>query len=241
MPFCPNCGKEVQAGMNFCPSCGYSVATFFHPVSSVPSTRFNTSAVGDEPLSEKEDYWVFASPPESARPVPLTKVDATKFLKEVGGPYAVSGLMFSRDIFFEPLVAPSTDVENALYDLDLQAINMACNRKHTSYLVGKWLVFVPALKVNQVWQTVSSAIDKGNLPYPAKVATARENPNATDQGTKVMCVYTSNYLDRPDVRNCRKLLRDLGFAARLYYKPDIFTYRDMYRKTGSKVNSRYFG
>lgn len=48
MPFCPNCGKEVQADVAFCPSCGYNLrqaaapATPARPMPSVPLEQKST-------------------------------------------------------------------------------------------------------------------------------------------------------------------------------------------------------
>lgn len=55
---------------------------------------------------------------------------------------------------------------------------------------GKWLVFVPALQIDEVWANIKLATEEGRLGSSAKVATARPNPNATNPDTKVICVYT---------------------------------------------------
>lgn len=46
MPYCPNCGKEVQADASFCPSCGHNlkVAPAPRPAPSVP-TEHKSSGV----------------------------------------------------------------------------------------------------------------------------------------------------------------------------------------------------
>jgi TM2 domain-containing membrane protein YozV/RNA polymerase subunit RPABC4/transcription elongation factor Spt4 len=40
--FCPNCGKEVQAGASFCPSCGKAISAQAPPVGGVPPTAVPT-------------------------------------------------------------------------------------------------------------------------------------------------------------------------------------------------------
>jgi hypothetical protein len=47
-------------------------------------------------------------------------------------------------------------------------------------------------------------------------------------------------LDTLDVKRVRHRLRELGYVQRLYYKPDIYTYLKIYRKTFPSVRaSRY--
>lgn len=44
MPFCPNCGKEVQAESAFCPSCGYNLKA--PPVKPTPSVPLEHKSPG---------------------------------------------------------------------------------------------------------------------------------------------------------------------------------------------------
>ena len=41
--FCPNCGKEVQAGASFCPSCGKPILVQGAPIGVVPPSAVPTS------------------------------------------------------------------------------------------------------------------------------------------------------------------------------------------------------
>lgn len=45
---------------------------------------------------------------------------------------------------------------------------------------GKWLVFVPAAQVDEVWARIKLATEEGILGSSAKAATAGPNPNATN-------------------------------------------------------------
>ena len=55
---------------------------------------------------------------------------------------------------------------------------------------GKWLIFVPLSLLDAVWEKIRRATEEENLGGSAKAATARQNPNATNPDTKVICVYT---------------------------------------------------
>src|SRR6266511_4162187 len=60
---------------------------------------------------------------------------------------------------------------------------------------GKWLVFVPAAKLDEVWAKIKDATEKGLLGGSAKVGTAMPNPNATNSTAKVICVNTYDWTD----------------------------------------------
>lgn len=110
--------------------------------------------------------------------------------------------------------------------------------RESGLVVGKWLVYVSADQIDDVWQTIASATLKGELGVDAKVATARQASSAG--GEYVICVYTENYLNMEDVQRVRDKLRELGFTQRLYYKPDIYTYLGIYSKVFPGVRaSRY--
>jgi hypothetical protein len=104
---------------------------------------------------------------------------------------------------------------------------------------GKWLVFVPALQIDEVWANIKLATEEGRLGSSAKVATARPNPNATDPDTKVICVYTYDWTDEEDVRQIRQELRQLGITSKIPYKADEDTYAGKYAIQGHKRISKY--
>lgn len=107
--------------------------------------------------------------------------------------------------------------------------------KESGLVFGKWLIYASPENTNEVWKTIASSTLKGELGVDAKVSTVL-------QGTSefVICVYTENYLDVNDAKRVRKKLAELGFTQRLYYKPDIYTYLKIYRKTFPGIRaSRY--
>ena len=57
---------------------------------------------------------------------------------------------------------------------------------------GKWLVFKPRGEMDSTWAEVSTRVESGELMAPvAKVSTLKDNPNAKDKQSMVICVYTT--------------------------------------------------
>ena len=119
------------------------------------------------------------------------------------------------------------------------------NRKEGKYpkateRSGKWLVFVNNKDVDEVWAKIKKATEEGKLGDSAKVATAKPNPNATNQDTKVICVYTYDWADEKDIRRVREELRKLGITNKMPYKSDKDTLSGKYRITGHTKISKYY-
>ena len=114
------------------------------------------------------------------------------------------------------------------------------NRFPQSGRTGKWLLFVPAKKVDEIWSIVKFATESGRLGFGSKVATARDNPNARDRSTKVICVYTYDHEDEDDVMRVREELRKLGFDGKIPYKTDEATLSGKYQVKGDSRISKYY-
>lgn len=103
---------------------------------------------------------------------------------------------------------------------------------------------------------MARAVAEGHLGTAAKVSTS---PNKFEY---CICVYTLDYRDTTDVWRVRHKLKELGaryllhsafshssrcaylagFTERLYYKPDVYTYLDIYSGNPWKISaSRYQG
>ncbi len=95
-------------------------------------------------------------------------------------------------------------------------------------LIGKWLIYQQKEAIDKSWYAIASSILKGELGVDAKVSTAGKI-GTSDQ--YVVDVYTKNYLDADDVTRVRQRLRELRYIQRLYYKPDLYTYLNIYKKT----------
>ncbi|MEM2469116.1 MAG: DUF1917 domain-containing protein [Candidatus Jordarchaeales archaeon] len=104
---------------------------------------------------------------------------------------------------------------------------------------GKWLIFVPPEKVDELWERVRRAVEEGRLGDVAKVSTAKPRPSATDR-SRVICVYTYDWTDRDDVMRIREELRKLGVTWKIPYKADQDTREGRYAKAGFKRISKYY-
>ncbi|KAM0285487.1 hypothetical protein ACHAQH_001437 [Verticillium albo-atrum] len=90
---------------------------------------------------------------------------------------------------------------------------------------GKWMLFCDPEVVNEVWGLVAKATANNELGIAAKVA-----PRSDDTGRKerLICIYTADFRDMPDVTRVLRGLQELGVVETMkkaiYYKPDAFTY-----------------
>ena len=105
---------------------------------------------------------------------------------------------------------------------------------------GKWLIFVPLERIDQVWSKIKSATESGRLGEMSKVATAKDNANAINSSTKVICVYTYDWTDEEDVMRIRQELRQLGITRKIPYKADEDTESGKYANQGTKRISKYY-
>lgn len=105
---------------------------------------------------------------------------------------------------------------------------------------GKWLIFVPVERVDQMWVKIKSATEAGKLGEMSKVATAKDNPNAINSSIKVICVYTYDWVDEKDVMRIREELRQLGVTRKIPYKADEDTESGKYANQGKKRISKYY-
>lgn len=85
---------------------------------------------------------------------------------------------------------------------------------------GKWLLFDKVDEIDSMWEVIREATASGLLGPSSKVSTSKENKNAKDRHTRVICVFTENYDDKDDVERIEKKLRELGIINRLLYKLD---------------------
>ena len=77
---------------------------------------------------------------------------------------------------------------------------------------GQWLIFVPMGRIDNVWSKIKLATEAGTLGEMSKVATAKDNPHATNSSIKVICVYTYDWRDEEDVMRVRQELHQLGIT-----------------------------
>jgi hypothetical protein len=85
---------------------------------------------------------------------------------------------------------------------------------------GKWCILRPPELINEAWDRIQTVVKAGEL-VSAKVSRARK-------GHHQICVYTENWCNEAELRQCRDTLRKLGFTEKLGYKRDIDTLRRIY-------------
>lgn len=92
---------------------------------------------------------------------------------------------------------------------------------------GKWLLWLPCAYVADSWGPIRSAVEDGTLGLSAKISTewGLTNDPAGPWTKHVVCVYTYDWRDRPDVLRVAEGLHHIGVVKKmtLSYKPDIFT------------------
>lgn len=115
---------------------------------------------------------------------------------------------------FAPSHLPSKDKSQAY----MYAIAPGVSFK-SGGLTGKWCIFASPDRVDTAWEAVKSAVAAGKL-LCAKVSTAYARGQRAQH---VICVYTRNWEDVPDMLATRTVLCELGFDEELGYKRDIET------------------
>lgn len=83
------------------------------------------------------------------------------------------------------------------------------------------MLFCPAAEVSEVWSVVAKATANNELGIAAKVAP--KPLDHTMQQDRLICVYTADFADKPDVERVLQKLRELRLVEnrtqRIYYKP----------------------
>lgn len=105
---------------------------------------------------------------------------------------------------------------------------------------GKWLIFIQRDYIDEVWQKIKAAIQKGELGSTAKVSTTRSNPLARESKSHVICVYSYDSDDVEDVMRIREKLREIGIKRKIPYKTDKAEKNGKYSIFGHKNISKYF-
>lgn len=115
--------------------------------------------------------------------------------------------------------------------IDLQKITELA--KTYALTSGKWILHVDTgVKANYFWKLIARGIVEGKLPSNcAKISSV-----LPDEENHVVCIYNKNFTDNKEVCLLEKGIREIGLKCCLRYKPDVYTYIDIYR--GNKWNLR---
>ena len=83
------------------------------------------------------------------------------------------------------------------------------------------MIFCPPTEVNEVWDIIAKATANNELGIAAKVAP--KSPLEDPRKDRLICIYTADFYDKPDISRVLQKLRDLRLVeARskpIYYKP----------------------
>jgi Domain of unknown function (DUF1917) len=75
---------------------------------------------------------------------------------------------------------------------------------------GKWMIFVTSDAVDSMWAKVATATAEGKLGVAAKVSTIDEHK--APQALPLICVYTYDFTNKPDIKRVLTKLISLGVA-----------------------------
>ena len=176
------------------------------------------------PSRDKRQYFIWCYPPSDLEHKSWKA--ATAWHSPNAQEYKMSGRLYSRYIFSEKLRIPRTKVDRFLLAVDHAVIDaLRGNTRNREVLFGKWLIRVNEKQADAVWESLTQKIENGMIPYCGKISTARINTSLKDmpKNSRLICVYTPNFLWKEDVRKARRLLMESGFQSRLYYRPDLYT------------------
>jgi hypothetical protein len=134
--------------------------------------------------------------------------------------------------------SPHRQMKSASTHEDIQSLIQAWNKLEDSnktqeviqtlselfeVVIGKWLIFAKPETAQALWSKIAKDVVEGKLGPSAKISTSNSKQH-------VICVYTENFTDEADVIRVRDRLREIGFTSKLNYKPDAYTYCDIYTK-----------
>ncbi|KAM3072073.1 hypothetical protein ACMFMF_007467 [Clarireedia jacksonii] len=98
--------------------------------------------------------------------------------------------------------------------------------KETQCTTGKWMLFVPPTTLPETWSRIATATSTNSLGIAAKCAP--RDPYNTSK-SRLICIYTEDFSNMPDVIRVLKALKELGLVESsgkqgIYYKCDAYTY-----------------
>ncbi|KAG5948747.1 hypothetical protein E4U53_006164 [Claviceps sorghi] len=107
-------------------------------------------------------------------------------------------------------------------ELSQERSNAVSDILHLAH-AGRWMIFCPPATVNDLWELVARATANNELGIAAKVAPRPELNESTRD--RLICIYTSDFMDKADVARVLQRMRELKIAdsgrQNIYYKPGI--------------------
>ena len=132
-----------------------------------------------------------------------------------------------------------TDLQTKGHTVSKQMIVNLATKHNTT--CGKWLFYAKTgEEVDKVWSKIAKSIYNGTI----QSASAKVSPVSPGKPDHVICVYNDDFTDHDAVLTCERDLRGLGITHTMYYKPDVYTYLNIYssNKWGLKptIYTSYF-
>ncbi|KAK4324791.1 hypothetical protein Pmani_004598 [Petrolisthes manimaculis] len=111
-----------------------------------------------------------------------------------------------------------------------QVICEMAKRYHV--ISGKWMIFVDrGTKSDLIWSLIAQGVVTGkSLSRTAKISTIDPSQESRTKATHVVCIYNDNFLDEAQVFESERTIRNLGITCQLMYKPDVYTYLNVYSR-----------
>jgi len=117
------------------------------------------------------------------------------------------------------------------------------NRQGSVLDTGKWMLFYPNDKMNEMWKFAKEVYKEGKLPgvRSMKCSTAKENPRASSSKNGIIILYSSCSADEKYIMKVgQNVLATFGYREfpYMYYKTDEQTFKGT-RATGCEKNYTY--
>ncbi|KAG5920718.1 hypothetical protein E4U42_006093 [Claviceps africana] len=179
----------------------------------------------------KDVPWIFICNPLVAREAKSTSDDAFMRGNEDEAPFeagrqlslVVQGAMERLELLAELMQRLQTSGKSSNFitqELSQERRNAVSDILHLAY-AGRWMIFCPPATVNDLWELVARATANNELGIAAKVA-PRPEPNGSTRD-RLICIYTSDFMDKADVARVLQRMRELKIAGssqrNIYYKP----------------------
>ncbi|KAG6031234.1 hypothetical protein E4U40_007327 [Claviceps sp. LM458 group G5] len=231
------------------PLCAMETAKFHNPYAGVAYAWQLTETLSEflsrlppATTDQSEDVpWIFICNPFVAREDKTTVVDAYMRGNEDEAPpeagrqlsFVIEGAKERLTLLSELMQRVKTSGKTGAFiarELSQERRHAASDILHLAHAgrvrTGKWMLFCSPAMVNELWELVARATANNELGIAAKVAPRSELNDSTRD--RLICIYTSDFMDKADVARVLQRMRELGIAGtsrrKIYYKPDIFTY-----------------
>lgn len=130
------------------------------------------------------------------------------------------------DMELELLMEAWQDLQSSGKPISKEAIFELARKFNVT--AGKWMIFVDVgAKGDLIWSIVAKGVLTGKtLAQLAKINTI--DPNTSHPNRHVVCIFNKNFLNMDEVMESERTIRSLGIKCKLLYKPDVFTYLNVY-------------